>query len=254
MSTDTGSTVLRAMGVRKSFGRNEVLRGIDLTVAEGEVVCLIGASGSGKSTLLACLDLLVQVDDGEVWLESRHLGPREITDPRADVDAVRREIGIVFQAYNLFPHLSVRKNLTLGPVRAGGVKRRDAKERATRLLERVGLADKASAYPDSLSGGQQQRVALARALAMQPRLLLLDEITSALDPMLVGEVLDVVRGLRADGIAVVMATHEMAFAREVADRVVFLADGEIVEQGPPEQLFGSPRDPRTQAFLARFRS
>lgn len=246
--------MLRIEQLRKSFGSTEVLRGIDLVVEPGQVVCLIGASGSGKSTLLRCIDLLETVDDGTVWLADDAGSEQDITDPRVDVDAIRRRIGIVFQAYNLFPHLSVLQNLVLAPTRAGAVSKADARTRALALLDRVGLADKASAYPDSLSGGQQQRVALARALAMDPEVLLLDEITSALDPLLVGEVLDVVRGLRADGIAVVMATHEMSFAREASDVVAFLADGEIVEIGPPEQLFDAPQDPRTAAFLARFRS
>lgn len=242
-----GRPVLQAQQVRKSFGPRDVLRGVDLTVHAGQVVCLIGPSGSGKSTFLRCLNLLETVDDGEV-----HLGDREITDPRVDVDDVRRRIGMVFQAYNLFPHLSVLDNLVLAPVRGGGVPRPQARRTALDLLERVGLADKASAYPDSLSGGQQQRVALVRALAVRPQVLLLDEITSALDPLLVGEVLDVVRDLRRDGIGVVMATHEMAFAREVADHVVFLVDGAVVEEGPPQRLFEAPSDPRTAAFLARF--
>ncbi|KQP26986.1 amino acid ABC transporter ATP-binding protein [Aeromicrobium sp. Leaf272] len=246
--------MLRIEQLRKSFGSTEVLRGIDLVVEPGQVVCLIGASGSGKSTLLRCIDLLETVDDGTVWLADDAGSEQDITDPRVDIDAIRRRIGIVFQAYNLFPHLSVLQNLVLAPTKAAGVSRADARTRALALLDRVGLADKTSAYPDSLSGGQQQRVALARALAMDPEVLLLDEITSALDPLLVGEVLDVVRGLRADGIAVVMATHEMSFAREASDVVAFLADGEIVEIGPPEQLFEAPQDPRTAAFLARFRA
>ncbi|MRJ75720.1 ATP-binding cassette domain-containing protein [Aeromicrobium sp. SMF47] len=241
--------LLRAEAVRKSFGTNEVLKGIDLHVAEGEVICLIGASGSGKSTLLRCLNLLEQVDDGDIWLDDQ-----EITDPRIDEDEVRRQIGIVFQAYNLFPHLSVERNITLGPTEAGGVSAADAKARAAELLARVGLAEKAKAYPDALSGGQQQRVALVRAIAMRPRLLLLDEITSALDPMLVGEVLDVIRELRRDGMTIVMATHEMTFAREISDRIVFMADGLVEESGPPEQIFSAPRSPRTAEFLARHRS
>ncbi|MBJ7288788.1 amino acid ABC transporter ATP-binding protein [Williamsia sp.] len=244
-STPT-TELLRAVAIRKSFGGNDVLRGIDLTVGQGEVVCLIGASGSGKSTLLRCLDLLEVLDDGDIWLDGR-----DITDPRVDVDEVRRSIGIVFQAYNLFPHLSVLRNITLGPIKARGVPTSDARARAHALLERVGLAEKSGAYPDSLSGGQQQRVALARAIAMDPQVLLLDEITSALDPMLVGEVLDVIRGLRADGMTIVMATHEMTFAREVADRIVFMADGRIEESGPPEQIFTAPASPRTAEFLAR---
>jgi polar amino acid transport system ATP-binding protein len=243
-----GTPLLRADAVRKSFGANEVLKGISLDVAEGEVVCLIGASGSGKSTLLRCLNLLEQVDDGDIWLDDR-----EITDPRIDADAVRREIGIVFQAYNLFPHLSIEQNVMLGPVRARGESRHEARARAHELLARVGLGDKAGAYPDAMSGGQQQRAALVRAIAMQPRVLLLDEITSALDPMLVGEVLDVIRDLRRDGMTIVMATHEMSFAREVADRIVFLADGLVEETGTPEQIFTAPRSPRTAEFLARHR-
>lgn len=246
--------MLRIEQLRKSYGSTEVLRGIDLTVEPGQVVCLIGASGSGKSTLLRCLNLLETIDDGTVWLSDGQGTEQDVTDPRVDVDAVRRRIGIVFQAYNLFPHLSVMQNLVLGPTKVAGVPKAQARARAQELLERVGLADKASASPDSLSGGQQQRVALARALAMEPEVLLLDEITSALDPLLVGDVLDVVRGLREDGIAVVMATHEMSFAREASDVVAFLADGEIVEIGPPEQLFDAAQDPRTAAFLARFRA
>lgn len=238
--------MLKADQVRKSFGDHEVLKGVSLEIAEGEVVCLIGASGSGKSTLLRCLNLLEEVDDGDIWLDDR-----EITDPRIDVDAIRLEIGIVFQAYNLFPHLSVERNVMLGPVMARGISRDAARTTAHQLLERVGLADKAGAYPDALSGGQQQRVALVRAIAMQPRVLLLDEITSALDPMLVGEVLDVIRGLRSEGMTIVMATHEMTFAREVSDRIIFMADGQIEESGPPEQLFTAPRSARTAEFLAR---
>lgn len=239
--------MLRADSVRKSFGDHEVLKGISLDVAEGEVVCLIGASGSGKSTFLRCLNLLEQVDDGDIWLDDR-----EITDPRINVDSVRREIGIVFQAYNLFPHLSVEQNIVLGQVKARGRSRDEARATARELLERVGLAQKASAYPDSLSGGQQQRVALVRAIAMRPRILLLDEITSALDPMLVGEVLDVIRDLRREGMTIVMATHEIAFAREVADRAAFLRDGVVEEIGTAAQVLNAPRNPATQEFLARF--
>lgn len=243
---EAAAGLLRADAVRKSFGDHEVLKGVSLDIAQGEVVCLIGASGSGKSTLLRCLNLLEQVDDGDIWFDGR-----EITDPRVDVDAVRRDIGIVFQAYNLFPHLSVEQNIVLGPVKSRGESRAAARDRAHTLLERIGLADRAGAYPDAMSGGQQQRVALVRAIAMQPRLLLLDEITSALDPMLVGEVLDVIRDLRAEGMTIVMATHEMTFAREVSDRIVFMADGRIEESGPPEQIFTAPRSPRTAEFLAR---
>ena len=240
--------MLRIEGVRKAFGDHVVLDGIDLTVDRGEVVCLIGASGSGKSTLLRCVDLLEQTDDGDI-----HLGDLELTDPAIDENAARARIAMVFQAYNLFPHLSVMQNLTMGPRLVKGVARDRAKARALELLARVGLEAKAHAYPDSLSGGQQQRVALVRAVAMDPELLLLDEVTPALDPLLVAEVLDVIRDLRGEGRTIVMATHEMDFARECADRIVFLADGRIVEAGPPEQLFTAPQDPRTAAFLARHR-
>ena len=239
------SAVLRAEGVRKSFGEHEVLRGIDLDVAEAEVVCLIGASGSGKSTFLRCLNGLERVSDGSIWL-----GDREVTDPRTDEDEIRRDVGIVFQAYNLFPHLSVLDNIALAPVKVRGHSRKEALATAEQLLERVGLADKAKAHPDSLSGGQQQRVALVRAIAMRPQVLLLDEITSALDPMLVGEVLDVVREIKAEGQAIVMATHEIGFAREAADRVAFLKDGVIVEIGP--DVASDPQRPETQEFLARY--
>ncbi|WP_293781341.1 amino acid ABC transporter ATP-binding protein [uncultured Aeromicrobium sp.] len=239
--------MLRVHGLTKAFGDNLVLDGIDLEVARGEVVCLIGASGSGKSTLLRCLDLLEVTDDGDIWLDGE-----ELTDPAIDVDRARRDIGMVFQAYNLFPHLSVLDNVTIGPRRVLKVSRAEAERRAHALLDRIGLSGKANAYPDALSGGQQQRVALIRAVAMQPKLLLLDEVTAALDPMLVGEVLDVVRDLKNEGHTIVMATHEMAFARECADRVVFLSGGVVVEEGTAEQIFTAPRDPQTRKFLARY--
>ena len=239
--------LLRLDEVRKHFGAHEVLRGVSLDVDEGDVVCLIGASGSGKSTLLRCLNLLEQVDDGDIRFDDR-----EITDPRVDADAVRRDIGIVFQAYNLFPHLTAEQNILLGPVKSRGESREAARTRAHTLLERVGLADRAGAYPDAMSGGQQQRVALVRAIAMQPRLLLLDEITSALDPILVGDVLAVIRELKDEGMTIMMATHEMSFAREVADRVVFLESGTIVENGPPAEVFTAPKHERTARFLARY--
>jgi len=237
---------LRVEGVRKSFGKLEVLRGIDLTLAEHEVVCLIGASGSGKSTLLRCVNLLEPIDAGRIVV-----GGDEITARGVDVDVVRRGIGIVFQSFNLFPHMTVRENVTLAPRKARRVSRSEADADATRLLERFGLADKRDEYPDRLSGGQQQRVAIARALAMQPQLLLLDEVTSALDPELVAEVLDVIRELAEGGMTMLIATHEMGFARDVAHRVCFLHEGTILEQGPPEQLFGAPREERTRQFLQR---
>ena len=238
--------VLRVEGVRKVFGTHVVLDDVGLDVPSHTVTVLIGASGSGKSTLLRCANLLETVDDGAIWLDDQ-----EITDPRANEDEIRRRIGVVFQAYNLFPHLSVLDNITLAPRRVHRVPRREAENTARELLERLGLAGKAGDYPDRLSGGQQQRVAIVRALATNPRLLLLDEITAALDPELVGEVLNVVRDLKTDGMTMVLATHEMGFAREVADQVCFLADGRVHERGTPEQVFGSPQRERTQQFLRR---
>ena len=237
---------LRIESLHKSFGRNEVLRGIDVTVAEHEVVCLIGASGSGKSTLLRCVNLLEPIDSGRIVVAGE-----EITARGVDVDRIRRGIGIVFQAFNLFPHMSVLRNVTLAPREVLRKPRPEAEADATELLRRFGLADKRDEYPDRLSGGQQQRVAIVRALAMRPKLLLLDEITSALDPELVGEVLTVVRELAASGMTMLIATHEMGFARDIADAVCFLDEGVILEQGSPEQIFGEPREPRTQQFLQR---
>jgi polar amino acid transport system ATP-binding protein len=237
---------LRLEGIRKSFGELEVLRGIDLAVADHEVVCLIGASGSGKSTLLRCVNLLEPLDDGRIFLSDE-----EITRPGVDVNAVRRRIGIVFQAFNLFPHMSVLRNVTLAPIEVSGMSRREAETAALELLERFGLADKRDEYPDRLSGGQQQRVAILRALAMRPKLLLLDEVTSALDPELVAEVLQAIRELAAGGMTMVIATHEMSFARDIASRVCFLDAGVILEEAPPEQIFTSPREKRTRQFLDR---
>ena len=239
--------VLRLSNIHKAFGSVPVLRGVDLEVSTHEVVALIGASGSGKSTLLRIINLLEQVDDGQVWLRGV-----DISDPRTNVDEVRARIGVVFQNYNLFPHLTVLDNVTLALRRVFKQNKDVAEQRGLELLERVGLGPLARAYPDRLSGGQQQRAAIVRAIAPGPELLLLDEITSALDPELVTEVLDLVRGLKDDGTTIIMATHEMAFARDVADRVVFLDGGVIAEQGTPAQVFGSPREERTRAFLTRF--
>ena len=232
--------------LHKSFGRNQVLRGIDLEVAEHEVVCLIGASGSGKSTLLRCVNLLEPVDAGRIVVHGE-----EITARGVDVNRIRRGIGIVFQAYNLFPHMSVLDNVTLGPRKALGTRRREAERAATELLGRFGLADKRDDYPDRLSGGQQQRVAIVRALALKPEVMLLDEVTSALDPELVAEVLNVIRELAAGGMTMLIATHEMGFARDIASRVCFLDAGVILEQGPPETIFSSPEQARTRQFLDR---
>ena len=240
------SAALRLEAVRKSFGDNHVLQGIDLSIAPHDVICLIGASGSGKSTLLRCVNLLEAVDSGRIFVQGE-----DITAPGIDVNRVRRRIGIVFQAFNLFPHMTVLRNITLAPREALGMGRGQAEQTALGLLERFGLAARANEYPDRLSGGQQQRVAIVRALAMSPEIMLLDEITSALDPELVAEVLNVVRELAASGMTMVIATHEMGFARDIADRVCFLDAGVIIEQGPPEAIFTRPREPRTQQFLQR---
>ncbi|WBU38235.1 amino acid ABC transporter ATP-binding protein [Homoserinibacter sp. YIM 151385] len=242
------TAALRLQEVRKAYGEHEVLAGISLDLAAHEVVALIGASGSGKSTLLRCANLLERIDDGRILL-----GEEDISDPRVDVDRVRARFGVVFQHFNLFPHLSVLDNVTLAARKVHRVPRAEAERQGREVLERIGLGGKAREFPDRLSGGQQQRVAIARAIVTEPEVLLLDEITSALDPELVGEVLDLVRELGRGGATIIMATHEMAFAREVADRIVFLEGGRIVEQGPPAQLFEAPREERTRAFLARFR-
>ena len=237
---------LSLRGVRKSFGSTVVLDGIDLDVAVGDVITLIGASGSGKSTLLRCVNLLEPTDDGQLFFDGV-----DIAEPGLDPDPIRRRIGMVFQSFNLFPHMSVIDNVAIGPRKVLGVHKSTARENALAMLARLGLTDRADAYPDQLSGGQQQRVAIARSLAMNPEVMLLDEITSALDPELVGEVLDVVRGLKGAGMTMLFATHEMAFAREISDRVCFLHQGRILEEGPPSQIFESPTEPRTQAFLQR---
>ena len=239
-------SALKLENVHKSFGDHEVLRGIDLDVAEHEVVCLIGASGSGKSTLLRCVNLLEPVRAGRIWL-----GDEEITRRGVDVNAVRRRIGIVFQAFNLFPHMSVLRNVTLGPRDVLKLPRAKAEARALELLRRFGLESRRDDYPDRLSGGQQQRVAIVRALAMQPELMLLDEVTSALDPELVAEVLHVIRELAEGGMTMLIATHEMSFARDIANRVCFLEDGLILEEGAPQEIFSRPKEPRTQQFLER---
>ena len=238
--------VIEARGVRKRFGDHDVLRGIDLSVGTHEVVVLIGASGSGKSTLLKTMNLIEGVDDGQIFLSGE-----DITDPRVDADGVRARIGVVFQHFNLFPHLTVLDNVTLAAIRVHGMRKPDARTKARELLETLGLGAKADEYPDRLSGGQQQRVAIVRAILTQPEVLLLDEITSALDPQLVGEVLDLVRELKHQGATIVMATHEMSFAREVADRIVFMEHGVVVEQGPPSQVFDAPQQAATAEFLSR---
>jgi polar amino acid transport system ATP-binding protein len=237
---------VEARNVTKRFGENTVLRGVDLDVGEHDVVCLIGASGSGKSTLLRCLNLLEEVDDGTIEVDGQ-----TITNGKVDVNALRRKIGIVFQAYNLFPHMTVIQNVMLAPVKTGRLGSRQARGEAMELLARIGLTDKADEFPDRLSGGQQQRVAIVRALAMGPKLMLLDEITSALDPQLVSDVLNLVRELAEVGMTMILATHEMSFAREVADKVCFLDAGVILEEGPPEHIFSSPQQTRTREFLAR---
>ncbi len=242
----TPTPVLEFRGVTKAFGERQVLHGIDLAVAEHEAVAIIGASGSGKSTILRCADLLLEIDDGDILLDGE-----VITDPSVDAVAVRRRLGLVFQAYNLFPHLTVLQNVVLGSWRGHGVPKGEAEAAARAQLERLGLGGREDDQPDSLSGGQQQRVALARAFNARPRALLLDEVTSALDPELVGEVLGTVRTLRDEGVTMLIATHEMSFAREVADRVGYLHEGRLVEIGPPEQVLERPRQPETQRFLRR---
>jgi polar amino acid transport system ATP-binding protein len=242
----TAAPVLELQGVTKAYGDTEVLRGVDLAVPEHEAVALIGASGSGKSTLLRCVDLLEEIDDGDVLLDGA-----VITDPSVDPVQARRRLAMVFQSFNLFPHLTVLENVLLAPSRAHGMARPEAAQAANELLARFGLAGREDAYPDRLSGGQQQRVAIIRALATRPRALLLDEITSALDPELVGEVLEVVRELKEEGMTMLIATHEMGFARDVADEICFLHDGRIVERGDPEQLLSQPQQPETQRFLRR---
>ncbi|KIQ05413.1 MULTISPECIES: amino acid ABC transporter ATP-binding protein [Curtobacterium] len=245
-ASGTDAAVLELRGLRKAFGEHEVLRGIDLTVHRHQVICVIGASGSGKSTLLKTVNLLEGIDDGEILLQGT-----DIADPRVAVDAVRARIGVVFQQFNLFPHMSVLDNVTLASRQVHGIGRAQAEETARRLLDRIGLASFADAYPDRLSGGQQQRVAIVRAIASDPELLLLDEVTSALDPQLVGEVLDLVTELKRQGSTILMTTHEMHFARNVADRIVFLHRGEVVEQGSPAEVLDHPQHPALVEFLAR---
>ncbi len=242
----TAGTALRIEGLHKIFGTNHVLKGVDLVVDTHQVICLIGASGSGKSTLLRCVDLLETVDAGRIVFFGH-----DVTHPAVDEILVRRQMGMVFQSFNLFPHLRVLRNITLAPVKALGTSVGEAEDEAMDLLARFGLSDKARDYPDRLSGGQQQRVAIIRALAMHPKLMLLDEVTSALDPELVGEVLDVIRELASGGMTMLIATHEMGFARETATRIVFLEDGVIVEEGPPGEVLDAPQDERTKRFLGR---
>ena len=246
MSENGRGEALRLVEVTKAYGPSQVLRGIDLSIASHEVIALIGASGSGKSTLLKCINLTEPVSGGRIFLQGE-----EITGRKVDENRVRRTIGIVFQSFNLFPHMRVLDNVTLAPRKALGVRAAEAEREARELLDRFGLADKAREYPDRLSGGQQQRAAIVRALAMHPQIMLFDEVTSALDPELVSEVLNVIRELAATGMTMVIATHEMAFAREIADRVCFLDQGVVLEQGPPSQIFSSPREDRTRQFLQR---
>jgi polar amino acid transport system ATP-binding protein len=246
VSGSASSEAIRVEGLHKSFGDLEVLKGIDLAVADHEVVCLVGASGSGKSTLLRCINLLEPIDRGRIVIEGD-----EVTAPGVDIDTIRSRVGIVFQSFNLFPHMTVMRNVTLAPMKVRDISLADATAKANDLLARFGLDDKAADYPDRLSGGQQQRVAIVRALAMDPDVLLLDEVTSALDPVLVAEVLDAIRELAAGGMTMILATHEMGFARDVANRVGFLHEGRILEIGPPEQIFTEPAEPETRRFLDR---
>jgi len=242
------SPMIEIRNLHKRFGQNEVLRGIDLTVCPGEVVVIIGPSGSGKSTALRCINRLEEITSGKVVVDGH-----DLYDPTTDINYVRTEAGMVFQQFNLFPHMNVLHNVTLGPIRVRRTPRAEADRLGLALLEKVGLADKATAYPDQLSGGQKQRVAIARSLAMQPKVLLFDEPTSALDPELVGEVLEVMRALALEGMTMVIVTHEMGFAREVADRVIFIDQGRIQEEGPPDEFFSAPKNPRLREFLGRVR-
>jgi polar amino acid transport system ATP-binding protein len=244
-----GPQILSVRGLYKAFDERQVLAGVDLEVYRGQIVALIGSSGSGKSTLLRCINLIEQVSDGQIFLNDE-----DISNPRVNQDHVRRQVGLVFQAYNLFAHLSILQNITLALRKVQKLSKEEANETAMALLERIGLADKAHSYPDKISGGQQQRAAIIRAVALNPALLLLDEVTSALDPELVGEVLELIRELKAQGTSIVMATHELSFARDVADWVVFLDGGVVVEEGPAAEFFGNPRQPRTREFLTRINS
>ncbi|MGP9487407.1 amino acid ABC transporter ATP-binding protein [Glutamicibacter sp. 287] len=246
VSEQTATTKIQVQELRKSFGSNEVLKGIDLQVGEGEVVCVIGPSGSGKSTLLRCLNKLEDISSGKVVVDGF-----DVTDPKVDINQVRRHVGMVFQHFNLFPHMSVAENIMLAPVELKKLNRTEARAKAEELLARVGLAEKANARPASLSGGQKQRVAIARALAMSPGIMLFDEATSALDPEMVGEVLQVIKELADSGMTMVLVTHEMGFAREVGDRVVFMDGGVVCEEGKPEELFGNPQQERTRDFLSK---
>jgi glutamine transport system ATP-binding protein len=240
------SNMITVKNLHKSFGKLEVLKGIDAKVKEREVVCVIGPSGSGKSTFLRCLNLLEEITSGEITVDGDNL-----TDPSIDINSVRSRVGMVFQHFNLFPHMTVLENISLGPVKVKGMNKAEAEEITLPLLEKVGLSDKAHVYPESLSGGQKQRVAIARSLAMNPKVMLFDEPTSALDPELVGDVLQVMKDLAKEGMTMVVVTHEMGFAREVGDRVIFMDEGIIMEEGNPEQIFESPQNPRTQEFLSK---
>ncbi len=242
----TNDVLIKVEGLEKSFGKNAVLKGISTEIKRGEVVCIIGASGSGKSTFLRCLNLLEEPTGGNIYFNDVN-----ITDPKTDINLHRQKMGMVFQQFNLFPHMTVLKNMTIAPIKVLGVSKEEAEDRAMKLLERVGLADRANSYPSQLSGGQKQRVAIVRALCMQPDVMLFDEPTSALDPEMVGEVLDVMKQLAKEGMTMAVVTHEMGFAREVSDRVFFIDDGVIAEEGTPEELFSNPKSPRLQEFLGK---
>lgn len=242
----TNDVLIKVEGLKKSFGEIDVLKGIDTEIKRGEVVCIIGASGSGKSTFLRCLNLLEEPTGGKIFFNDV-----DITDPKTDINLHRQKMGMVFQQFNLFPHMTVLKNMTIAPIKVLGISKEEAEERAIKLLERVGLADRADAYPSQLSGGQKQRVAIVRALCMQPDVMLFDEPTSALDPEMVGEVLDVMKQLAKEGMTMAVVTHEMGFAREVSDRVFFIDEGIIMEEGSPEEVFGNPKSPRLQDFLSK---